>query len=188
MTKIEAARQEYKDWCSAIGIDTIEKVNEVVDNGNAVPLINLCEARQERKYAECADQIFWRRKRASIVMISGPSSSGKTSSSLRIAQQCRVLGISPKVIELVQHFFVHLNDFIKAFFPSLELSVDCTERCIFALYQRSNQKMHRLISLSSTEYRCFNERIILGGGNTCVVIANRIGSPIIFQKRTNSGK
>lgn len=104
MTKIEAARQEYKDWCSAIGIDTLEKVNEVVAGGNAIPLINLCEARQERKYAEAADQIFWRRKKSRIVMISGPSSSGKTSSSLRIAQQCRVLGMPPKVIELDNYF------------------------------------------------------------------------------------
>lgn len=104
MTKIEAAREEYKDWCSAIGIDTLEKVNEVVRAGEAVSLINLCEARQERKYAEAADQIFWRRHRSSIVMISGPSSSGKTSSSLRIAQQTRVLGVTPKVIELDNYF------------------------------------------------------------------------------------
>ena len=104
MTKIEAARQEYKEWCSAIGVDTLEKVNEVVAGGNAIPLINLCEARQERKYAEVADQIFWVRKRASIVLISGPSSSGKTSSSLRIAQQCKVLGMNPKVIELDNYF------------------------------------------------------------------------------------
>ena len=104
MTKIEAAREEYKDWCSAVGIDTLEKVNEVVASGQAISLINLCEARQERKYAEAADQIFFRRKHSSVVLISGPSSSGKTSSSLRIAQQCRVLGISPKVIELDNFF------------------------------------------------------------------------------------
>ena len=104
MTKIEAARQEYKDWCSAIGIDTLEKVNETLLEGKAIPLINLCEARQERKYAEAADQIFWRRNRSRIVMISGPSSSGKTSSSLRIAQQCQVLGMTPKVIELDNYF------------------------------------------------------------------------------------
>ena len=104
MTKIEAARQEYKDWCSAIGIDTLDKVNEVIDSGKAIELINLCEARQERKYAAAADQIFWRRNRSRIVMISGPSSSGKTSSSLRIAQQCRVLGMPPKVIELDNYF------------------------------------------------------------------------------------
>ena len=67
-------------------------------------LINLCEARQERKYAEIANQIFWHKNKTRIVMMSGPSSSGKTSSSLRIAQQCAVLGLSPKVIELDNYF------------------------------------------------------------------------------------
>ncbi len=104
MTKIEAARAEYKDWCEAIGIDTLEKVNETLDAGKAIELINLCEARQERQYAKVADQIFWRRNRCRIVMMSGPSSSGKTSSSLRIAQQARVLGLKPKVVELDNYF------------------------------------------------------------------------------------
>lgn len=104
MTKVEAARQEYTDWCHAVGIDTVEKVNETLRAGRAIDLINLCEARQERKYADAADQIFWNRKRCRIVMMSGPSSSGKTSSSLRIAQQARVLGLSPKVIELDNYF------------------------------------------------------------------------------------
>ena len=104
MTKIEAARQEYKDWCSAVGIDTLEALNETLSQGRAIDLINLCEARQERKYAEIANQISWSHKSRKIVMISGPSSSGKTSSSLRIAQQCRVLGLSPKVIELDNYF------------------------------------------------------------------------------------
>ena len=104
MTKIEAARQEYADWCSAIGIDTVQKVNDTLLEGKAIPLINLCEARQERKYAEIANEIFWRKDKTRIVMMSGPSSSGKTSSSLRIAQQCRVIGLTPKVIELDNYF------------------------------------------------------------------------------------
>ena len=104
ISKIEAARREYADWCSAVGIDTIEKLNSVLADGQAVRLINLCEARQERKYAEIANQIFWHKKKTRIVMMSGPSSSGKTSSSLRIAQQCQVLGLSPKVIELDNYF------------------------------------------------------------------------------------
>ena len=109
MTKIEAARQEYADWSEAIGINTLDKLNATLEAGKGVDLINLCEARQERKYAEAADQIFWRRKKSPIVMMSGPSSSGKTSSSLRIAQQCRVLGLNPKVIEL-DNFFVNRED------------------------------------------------------------------------------
>ena len=104
MTKIETARQEYKEWCSAVGIESLDDVNSALMEGKGIQLINLCEARQERKYAEAADQIFWRRNRASIVMMSGPSSSGKTSSSLRIAQQARVLGLNPKVIELDNYF------------------------------------------------------------------------------------
>lgn len=104
MTKIEAARQEYADWCSAIGIDSIDKLNDALVAGKGIELINLCEARQERKYAEIANQIYWRRQKTRIVMMSGPSSSGKTSSSLRIAQQCRVLGLNPKVIELDNYF------------------------------------------------------------------------------------
>lgn len=109
MTKIETARREYADWCSAVGIDTLQKVNKVLSDGKAAELINLCEARQERKYAEAANQIFWRRHVSRIVMMSGPSSSGKTSSSLRIAQQCRVLGVTPKVIEL-DNYFVNRED------------------------------------------------------------------------------
>ena len=104
MTKIEAARAEYKEWCQAIGIDTLDKVNETLLAGKAIELINLCEARQERQYAQAADQIFWKRRSCKIVMMSGPSSSGKTSSSLRIAQQARVLGLKPKVIELDNYF------------------------------------------------------------------------------------
>lgn len=104
MTKIEAARQEYKDWCSAIGISSLEELNEALAQGRGIELINVCEARQERKYAGIANQIYWRRRKSRIVMMSGPSSSGKTSSSLRIAQQLKVLGLQPKVIELDNYF------------------------------------------------------------------------------------
>lgn len=104
MTKVEAARQEYVDWCKALEITSVGDVNRVLEKGLGVGLINLCEARQERKYAEVADQIFWRRGKCRMVMMSGPSSSGKTSSSLRIAQQCRVLGLFPRVIELDNYF------------------------------------------------------------------------------------
>lgn len=104
ISKVEASRREYSDWCAAIGITDLEKLNAILAQGKGIELINLCEARQERKYAEAANQIFWHRGDARIVMMSGPSSSGKTSSSLRIAQQCRVLGMTPKVIELDNYF------------------------------------------------------------------------------------
>ena len=100
MEKILSAKREYSEWCRAMGITNLQDLAKVINDGQAIKLINLCEARQERKYAEAADQIYWNHERCRIVMMSGPSSSGKTSSSLRIAQQARVLGLNPKVIEL----------------------------------------------------------------------------------------
>ena len=104
MKKIIAAKREYSEWCRAVGITNLSDLAKIIEAGEAISLINLCEARQERKYAEAADQIFWNRRKCRIVMMSGPSSSGKTSSSLRIAQQARVLGLNPKVIELDNYF------------------------------------------------------------------------------------
>ena len=103
-SKIEDAKQRYAEWGASIGISTIEDLNKTLDEGKGIELINICEAHQERKYAAVANKIYLRKGEARIVMISGPSSSGKTSSSLRIAQQCKVLGLNPKVIELDNYF------------------------------------------------------------------------------------
>ena len=103
-SKIAATFAEYSDWCSIIRINGIGALNKAISEGHAVELINLSEALHERKYAAIADQIYERRGQVKAVFIAGPSSSGKTSSSLRIALQCRVLGLVPKVIELVNYF------------------------------------------------------------------------------------
>ena len=103
-SKLSAAFKEYSAWCHTTGIGGIGTLNQKLLEGKAVKLINLCEARQERDYARVADLIYAERERVKIVFIAGPSSSGKTSSSLRLAQQLRVLGMLPKVIELDNYF------------------------------------------------------------------------------------
>lgn len=103
-SKIAATLAEYSDWCSIIRINGIGALNKAISEGHAVELINLSEALHERKYAAIADQIYERIGQVKAVFIAGPSSSGKTSSSLRIALQCRVLGLVPKVIELDNYF------------------------------------------------------------------------------------
>lgn len=103
-SKIAATLAEYSDWCSIIRINGIGALNKAISEGHAMELINLSEALHERKYATIADQIYARRGQVKAVFIAGPSSSGKTSSSLRIALQCRVLGLVPKVIELDNYF------------------------------------------------------------------------------------
>jgi uridine kinase len=103
-SKIAATLKEYSDWCSIIDIEGIGTLNKAIKDGKAVSLINLAESLHERNYARIADKIYGERGTKRIVMIAGPSSSGKTSSSLRIALQCKVLGLKPKVIELDNYF------------------------------------------------------------------------------------
>ncbi|MBQ1912432.1 MAG: nucleoside kinase [Bacteroidales bacterium] len=102
--KLTTTLKEYGYWCKTTGVVGVGALNRKLLGGQAVDLINLCEARQERSYADLADKIYAARDRVKIVFLAGPSSSGKTSSSLRVAQQCRVLGMNPKVIELDNYF------------------------------------------------------------------------------------
>ena len=103
-SKLATALKEHSDWCSVMGVKGVGTLNRKVKSGEVVDLINLSEALHERKYAEIADQIYARRGSVKIVFIAGPSSSGKTSTSKRLAIQCRILGLNPKVIELDNYF------------------------------------------------------------------------------------
>lgn len=103
-SKLATALKEHSDWCSVMGVQGVGMLNSKVRNGEIVDLINLSEALHERKYADIADQIYARRGSVKIVFIAGPSSSGKTSTSKRLALQCRILGLNPKVIELDNYF------------------------------------------------------------------------------------
>ena len=103
-SKIATALKEHSDWCAVMGVKGVGTLNQKVRSGGIVDLINLSEALHERKYAEIANQIYARRGSVKIVFIAGPSSSGKTSTSKRLAIQCRILGLNPKVIELDNYF------------------------------------------------------------------------------------
>ena len=103
-SKIAGALKEHSEWCSIMGVHGVGTLNAKVLSGGIIDLINLSEALHERKYAEIANQIYERRGSVKIVFIAGPSSSGKTSTSKRLALQCRILGLNPKVIELDNYF------------------------------------------------------------------------------------
>ena len=103
-SKLANALKEHTDWCHIQGVGGVGALNERVLNGKIIELINLSEAFQEKKFADIAKQIYDRRGSVKIVFIAGPSSSGKTSSSKRLALQCRNLGLNPKVIELDNYF------------------------------------------------------------------------------------
>lgn len=103
-TKIASMLEEHSRWCSMIHTESIGELNKAELEGGFTELVNLAEIRHERGYAKIADFIYENRSEKRIVMIAGPSSSGKTSSSLRTALQCKALGLRPKVIELDNYF------------------------------------------------------------------------------------
>lgn len=96
--------KEYSDWCSILGVKNVGSVNSAIKKGRATELIQIAEALHEKKYAGIADEIFKRRDNIKLVLIAGPSSSGKTTTSKRIALQLKVLGLNPVVIELDNYF------------------------------------------------------------------------------------
>ncbi len=96
--------QEYKEWVEILGVSTVAAINKQVQQGNSSELIKISEALHERKVIQIADQIYSKRDKVRIVMISGPSSSGKTTFAKRIAIQLKVSGLTPHTISLDNYF------------------------------------------------------------------------------------
>ncbi len=96
--------QEYREWVDIIGVSSIATINKQIQQGGASELIKISEALHERKVIQIADQIYSRRDKVRIVLISGPSSSGKTTFAKRIAIQLKVAGLKPYTISLDNYF------------------------------------------------------------------------------------
>lgn len=96
--------KEYKDWGDIIGVGSIGSINEQVLNNNSGELIKISEALHEKKIAQIADMIHQRKDKVKIILISGPSASGKTTTSKRLSVQLKVLGFKPLAISLDNYF------------------------------------------------------------------------------------
>ena len=98
--------QEYQSWVTLMGVPTIGAVNARTLAGDAGGMIKMAEAFHERKFADVADAIQRANAERGIrmVLISGPSSSGKTTSAKRLGIQLGVLGLRPVMISLDDYF------------------------------------------------------------------------------------
>ncbi len=95
--------KEHHHWQDIIGLRTIGDLNDAVDKGRASDLINLSEALQEKKISKIADEIA-AKKNVKMVLIAGPSSSGKTTSCKRLSIQLLTNGIRPVPVSLDDYF------------------------------------------------------------------------------------
>ena len=100
--------KEHHHWQKILGVSTVGDFNEAVHNGLSTDLINVSEALQEKKISQIADMISTRRG-VKMVLISGPSSSGKTTFCKRLSIQLLTCGVKPVPISL-DDYFVHRED------------------------------------------------------------------------------
>ena len=102
--KLSNVFKENSNWCKIIGVSDITTINKAITLGYSSQIIQIAEALHERKYAEIADQIYRRKDQVKLVLLAGPSSSGKTTTSMRIALHLKVLGLNPVVLAMDNYF------------------------------------------------------------------------------------
>src|SRR5574341_1531157 len=100
--KLLAAFRQYGNWLAHLGIDNVGALNDAIDGGRAYEIVLVSEALHEQNVADLARLIA--AKSAHIVLIAGPTSSGKTTFSRRLTVQLLALGISPYPLELDNYF------------------------------------------------------------------------------------
>ena len=95
--------KEHHRWQDILQMETVGDFNEAVAQGKAMDIVNLSEALQEKKIAKIAEEIA-NRKGLKLILISGPSSSGKTTTAKRLSIQLLCNGIQPIAISLDDYF------------------------------------------------------------------------------------
>lgn len=141
--------REYKSWCKLLKIGTVDSLNKAVTSGNSGDIIKVAEALHEKKMAQIADRI----KQAGtikLVLIAGPSSSGKTTSSMRLCVHLRVAGLKPVQISL-DNYFVNREDT-----PKDEKGEYDFEALEAVDYKQFNEDMLRLMNGEKVEMPYFN--------------------------------
>jgi uridine kinase len=102
--KMLAIFRGYGDLLEKLGIESVGALNDAIDDGRIREIVLVSEALHERRIAEAAARIAGHRDEINVVLISGPSSSGKTTSSRRLTIQLLAHGISPYPLEMDNYF------------------------------------------------------------------------------------
>lgn len=104
LDKLFGVFQEHKDWAEILNVDNLANLNDSTLNGQSSDIIKISEALHEKKVAEIANVITERKKQVRIIMVAGPSASGKTTFSKRLMVQLAVNGLKPVMISLDDYF------------------------------------------------------------------------------------
>lgn len=144
--------KESAKWSEMLQVNTVGDLNDVIAHGKINELILVQEALQEKKLADIADIIAKDRSRK-FIMIAGPSSSGKTTTSYRLAIQLRAHGLMPHQISLD-------NYFLNREFTPLDENGNYNFECLEALdIEQFNKDMNKLLEGQCVEIPSFNFKI-----------------------------
>ena len=101
--KLFSVYKRYKEWGKMVGVSSVSSLNNMVYHRKTKDFIDITETFQNKCIADAADKIHTRGG-VKVVLIAGPSSSGKTTTSKKLAMQLQVLGYNPHVISLDDYY------------------------------------------------------------------------------------
>ncbi len=107
--KLLDAMRSYSAWTSEQGMANLGSINRFVEEGRVKELIRVCEARHDQIVVKSADRVAELPSDGRLVLVAGPSSSGKTSFAKRLALQLRVQGLKPFALSL-DNYFIDRDD------------------------------------------------------------------------------
>jgi len=107
--KMQKMFNEYKRWGKILKISNIGDLNRFTESNEISEFIKISEALHEKKISQIADKIYKKRKNIRLILIAGPSSSGKTTFGKRLAIQMKAVGIQPVNLSL-DNYFVNRED------------------------------------------------------------------------------
>jgi len=102
--RIFSVYKEYKKWGRIVGISCVGHLNKLVAKKEIKSFIQIAEAFQSRKLYDVADRIYERRESVKVILIAGPSSSGKTTTAKRLSILLKVMGLEPMAIGLDDYY------------------------------------------------------------------------------------
>ncbi|MGI6085908.1 MAG: nucleoside kinase [Acetivibrionales bacterium] len=141
---------EYGEWINILGVEDVGKLNSVIKKGGLKNLVLVAEALHEKKIAIIADQIKHQQPQKKLVMIAGPSSSGKTTFAQRLSIQLRVNGLTPHIISVDDYFVEKTNTPID---EDGKPDYEALEAIDLALF---NSDLNRLIACEEVEIPHYN--------------------------------
>ncbi len=141
---------EYGNWINILGVEDVGRLNDIVESGRIKELVLIAEALHEKKIAMIADMIKQQQPKKKLIMIAGPSSSGKTTFAQRLSIQLKVNGLVPTNISVDDYF---VNKTLTPLDEDGKPDYECLESVDLQVF---NDNINRLISGEEVEIPTYN--------------------------------